>query len=273
MAKKNLAHAQKLLAQSLTSAYKSTDEDVVSFLLASPFVHRAGRPRAGAAAGQRREQQPDRADRPDQEGDRRPHAPALDRDGAAGRRISGAAGGQAARGGGPALAAGAQVADQRRHPAPDRPAAGARAGGRDGRRGCGQRRRQCRRHRRQHPGASVQHARRPGRRDRRAVPGSAVRVGRRPPSGFDCSGLVMYVYGQLGVSLPHNAAAQYSMRPARSPRTTSSPATSCSSTASATSASTSAAARSSTLRTPAPWCRSARCPAGTGPVRRRARIG
>jgi len=29
------------------------------------------------------------------------------------------------------------------------------------------------------------------------------------PSGFDCSGLVMYVYSQLGVSLPHNAAAQY----------------------------------------------------------------
>ena len=33
------------------------------------------------------------------------------------------------------------------------------------------------------------------------------------PSGFDCSGLVMYVYAQLGVSLPHNAAAQYSMLP------------------------------------------------------------
>jgi peptidoglycan DL-endopeptidase CwlO len=29
------------------------------------------------------------------------------------------------------------------------------------------------------------------------------------PSGFDCSGLVMYVYAKVGVSLPHNAAAQY----------------------------------------------------------------
>jgi cell wall-associated NlpC family hydrolase len=29
------------------------------------------------------------------------------------------------------------------------------------------------------------------------------------PSGFDCSGLVAYVYGKLGVRLPHNAAAQY----------------------------------------------------------------
>jgi cell wall-associated NlpC family hydrolase len=29
------------------------------------------------------------------------------------------------------------------------------------------------------------------------------------PSGFDCSGLVMYVYAQLGISLPHFAAAQY----------------------------------------------------------------
>jgi peptidoglycan DL-endopeptidase CwlO len=33
------------------------------------------------------------------------------------------------------------------------------------------------------------------------------------PAGFDCSGLVMYVYAQLGVSLPHNAAAQYYMLP------------------------------------------------------------
>jgi cell wall-associated NlpC family hydrolase len=29
------------------------------------------------------------------------------------------------------------------------------------------------------------------------------------PSGFDCSGLVMYVYGQLGVSLPHYTVSQY----------------------------------------------------------------
>jgi cell wall-associated NlpC family hydrolase len=29
------------------------------------------------------------------------------------------------------------------------------------------------------------------------------------PGGFDCSGLVMWVYGRLGISLPHNAAALY----------------------------------------------------------------
>ena len=31
------------------------------------------------------------------------------------------------------------------------------------------------------------------------------------PSGFDCSGLVMYAFAQVGVSLPHHAASQYGM--------------------------------------------------------------
>jgi peptidoglycan DL-endopeptidase CwlO len=33
--------------------------------------------------------------------------------------------------------------------------------------------------------------------------------GGEAPSGFDCSGFVRYVYAQVGVSLPHNAAKQY----------------------------------------------------------------
>jgi len=34
--------------------------------------------------------------------------------------------------------------------------------------------------------------------------------GSSPSTGFDCSGFIMYVYAQVGVSLPHHAASQYS---------------------------------------------------------------
>jgi cell wall-associated NlpC family hydrolase len=41
--------------------------------------------------------------------------------------------------------------------------------------------------------------------------------GASPSGGFDCSGLMQFVYGQLGVSLPHYAAAQFAIFPRLSP--------------------------------------------------------
>ena len=35
--------------------------------------------------------------------------------------------------------------------------------------------------------------------------------GSSPSTGFDCSGFTSYVFAQVGVSLPHHAASQYSM--------------------------------------------------------------
>jgi cell wall-associated NlpC family hydrolase len=35
--------------------------------------------------------------------------------------------------------------------------------------------------------------------------------GGQSPRGFDCSGLVLYVYGKLGVELPHYTVSQYSL--------------------------------------------------------------
>lgn len=39
--------------------------------------------------------------------------------------------------------------------------------------------------------------------------GRPYRWGAAGPNAFDCSGLTMYVYGKLGVSLPHSSSAQY----------------------------------------------------------------
>ena len=43
----------------------------------------------------------------------------------------------------------------------------------------------------------------------RAFTGAAYRPGGATPEGFDCSGFVQYLYGQIGVALPRTAADQF----------------------------------------------------------------
>ena len=71
------------------------------------------------------------------------------------------------------------------------------------------------------------------------------------PSGFDCSGFAAYVYAQVGVSLPHNAAMQYGYGSAVF--APGAPARRSASVSPAITGSTSAATSSSTRRTRATW--------------------
>jgi cell wall-associated NlpC family hydrolase len=49
-----------------------------------------------------------------------------------------------------------------------------------------------------------------GRRDREALSGRPYRWAASGPGSFDCSGFTMFVYAQVGVSLPHSSRAQIS---------------------------------------------------------------
>ena len=211
VAKKNLAHAQKLLAQSLTSAYKSTDEDVVSFLLAShsftelvdhvQVLQRANDANSNLIA-QIAQTKKLIADRTRQLSTETAQL-AKDQQAQLAAKQHVEAGLHSLQSRKSQISADIQhLIDQQQ--ARENAAATAAAAAASGGSSVGG------------TGGSI------------PVPpsstlgGQAVAIaeqylgvpyvwGGASPSGFDCSGLVMYVYGRLGVSLPHNAAAQYSM--------------------------------------------------------------
>ena len=210
VARKNLAHAQNLLAQSLTSAYKSTDEDVVSFLLAShsfselvdhvQVLQRANDANSNLIA-QIAQTKKVIADRTKQLSTETAQL-AKDQQAQLAAKQHVEAGLHSLQARKSQISADIQhLIDQQQ--ARENAAATAAAAAASGGSSVG-------------TGGSI------------PVPpsstlgGQAVAIaeqylgvpyvwGGASPSGFDCSGLVMYVYGRLGVSLPHNAAAQYSM--------------------------------------------------------------
>jgi peptidoglycan DL-endopeptidase CwlO len=211
VAKKNLAHAEKLLAQSLTSAYKSTDEDVVSFLLAShsfselvdhvQVLQRANDANSNLIAQIAQTKQVIAVRTRQLSTETAQLAKDQQAQLAAKQRVE--AGLHSLQARKSQISADIQhLIDQQQ--AREQAAATAAAAAASGGSSVGS------------TGGSI------------PVPpsstlgGQAVAIaeqylgvpyvwGGASPSGFDCSGLVMYVYGRLGVSLPHNAAAQYSM--------------------------------------------------------------
>jgi peptidoglycan DL-endopeptidase CwlO len=211
VARKNLAHAQKLLAQSLTSAYKSTDEDVVSFLLAShsfselvdhvQVLQRANDANSNLIAQIAQTKRVIAVRTRQLSTETAQLAKDQQAQLAAKQRVE--AGLHSLQARKSQISADIQhLIDQQQ--AREQAAATAAAAAASGGSSVGS------------TGGSI------------PVPpsstlgGQAVAIaeqylgvpyvwGGASPSGFDCSGLVMYVYGRLGVSLPHNAAAQYSM--------------------------------------------------------------
>src|SRR6476646_7066631 len=251
VARKNLAHAQKLLAQSLTSAYKSSDEDVVSFLLAShsfselvdhvQVLQRANDANSNLIA-QIAQTKKVIAVRTRQLSTETAQL-AKDQQAQLAAKQHVEAGLHSLQARKSQISADIQhlIDQQQAREQAAAPAAAAAS--------------RCLRPAR----SGARRSRSPSSTWACRTYGAAPRRRASTAPGWLCT-------CTAGWACRCRTTPQPSTRWApRCRATPSSRATSSSSTVSATSASTSAAARSSTLRTPAPWCRSARCPAGTRP--------